>query len=198
VVDGGDPGQWRVEGGAVVTTATPTGPRTWLLTDRDYGDCTIRFEYRLAAAGNSGLGFRAVPGERPRLRAGGPPTPGPYHLQVEIADDADPSAAKFPTGQVYGGANSRGVALKPDRPAKLRPAAEWNAAEVEFRGQRVRVAVNGGGVLDGDLDQLVQAGSRYPGLARPWGRLGFQQQAGKAEFRNVFVREDPPRGAGDQ
>ena len=69
---------------------------------------------------------------------------------------------------------------------------------MEFRGQRVRVAVNGGGVLDGDLDQLVQAGSRYPGLARPWGRLGFQQQAGKAEFRNVFVREDPPRGAGDQ
>jgi hypothetical protein len=189
VVDGGDAGEWRVEEGALVTTGVPKGPRTWLLTDRDFGDCVVRFEYRLQAGGNTGLAFRAVPGERPRLRETGPPTPGPYHLQVELADDADPKMAPFPTGQIHGGATSRGVALKPDRPARLRPTAEWNAAEVEFRGPRVRVSVNGSGVLDGDLGRLIEAGSRYPGLTRPRGRLGFQQQAGRVEFRNVTVEE---------
>ena len=192
VVDGGGPGEWQVEGGAILTTGRKGGPRTWLLTDRDFADARFRFEYRLAAGANTGFAFRAVPGERPVLRPGRAPYPYPYHQQVEIADDADLEWRKLPTGQINAGGSVDGLAAKPVRPAPQRPAGEWNAAEIEFRGQSLRMWVNGVLVQDADLNHLVEAGSRYPALTRTRGRVGFQQQAGTVWFRGVAVRELPP------
>jgi predicted Ser/Thr protein kinase len=196
VVDGGGPDEWWVEDGILVTAATRNGPKTWLLTERDVGDFILRFEYQLNRGANSGLAFRAVPGERPVLRPGGPPTPAPYHLQVELTDDAAPRWAKLPTGQVHGGASTDGPALKPVRPARLNPTGEWNAAEVVLRGRSLRVTINGQPVQEADLTVLAGSGSRYPGLARSAGRVGFQQHTGTAKFRDIRLQELPP-GAGE-
>jgi hypothetical protein len=182
--------EWRLEDGVLVTTGRPKGPRTWLLTDRDYGDFVARFEYRLQAGGNSGLAIRAVPGERPVLSPGGRPTQVPYHQQVEIADDSGKSGPWIPTGQVNGAATSTGPALRPLRPLR-RPAGEWHRMEVELRGQEIRVRVNGEEVLAGDLIDLIKAGSLYPALSRARGRVGFQQNDRKAEFRNVVIEDIP-------
>lgn len=189
VVDGENLEEWRVEQGAIVTTGTPTGQRTWLLTERDYGDCRIRFMYRLEPGGNSGLALRAVPGERPILGNDGRPTLGPYHLQVELADDTSPRWWRYQTGQVYGGATSDGPMLKRKRPAQLRPAGEWDEMVVEIRGQRIQVTVNGVEILADDLGRLSAMGSRYPALGRTRGRIGFQQQVKTAEFRDITVEE---------
>lgn len=191
-VDGGNPGEWRVEGAAIVTTGTRNGPRTWLLSDREYGDCRVRFEYRLEPGGNSGFVFRAVPGECPVLTPGGKPTPGPYHQQVELSDDVGPRWAHLPTGQVNGAAVSTGPALKPHRTGRTRPPGEWNRMEVEFRGQNVRVGVNGEDILAGDLNRLIAMGSTYPALYRTRGRIGFQQQVKTVAFRNIWIEELPP------
>jgi hypothetical protein len=188
VVDGGEPDEWRVEDEALVTTGTRDGPRSWLLTDRDLGDFVLQFEYQLDRGGNGGMAFRAVPGERPILTPDGDPTPEPYHLQIELADDASTRWARLPTGQVHGGVSSDGPALKPIRPARLLPAGEWNAAVVELRGQSLRVTINGELVQDTDLTVLAGMGSLYPGLARPAGRIGFQQHTRTAKYRNVRVR----------
>jgi tRNA A-37 threonylcarbamoyl transferase component Bud32 len=191
VVDGGDAGEWRIENGAIVTTGTPNGPRTWLLSAREYGDVRVRFEYRLEPGGNSGFVLRAVPGECPVL-APGRPTPAPYHQQVEISDDASPKWARFPTGQVNGAATSTGPALKPQHRARVRPSGEWNRMEVELRGQGIRVRVNGEDVLADNLDRLIGLGSPYPALRRPRGRIGFQQHLKTAEFRNIAIEELGP------
>jgi hypothetical protein len=188
VVDGGDAGEWRVENEAIVTTGTANGARTWLLSAREYGDVRVRFNYRLEPGGNSGFAFRAVPGECPVLTAGRP-TPAPYHQQVEISDDTSPRWARFPTGQVNGAGTSAGPALKPQRRGRFRPSGEWNQMEVEFRGQGIRVRVNGEEILTDDLDRLIGMGSPYPALYRPRGRIGFQQHFKTAEFRNVTIEE---------
>ena len=190
VVDGGDTGEWAVEDGAITTTGGPGRPRTWLLTERDYGDFRARFEYRLRPGGNTGFAFRAVPGERPVLSRGGPPTPNPYHHQVEITDDNSKKWVNLPTGQVHGSDNSAGLALRPVR--RARPAGEWHRMEVELRGQAILVRVNGEELLADDLGKLVQAGSLYPSLARTRGRVGFQQQERRAEFRDVTIEELGP------
>lgn len=189
VVDGGDAGEWRVEQGAIVATGVPQGPRTWLLTSQEYGNFRIKFEYRLEPGGNSGFVFRAIPGERPVLAPGRGPTPAPYHQQIELSDDSSPRWANFKTGQVNGAATATGPALKPRVPARLRPAGEWNTMEVELLGQNIRVVVNGEEVLARSLDRLREMGSLYPALGRSRGRVGFQQQAKTAEFRNVTIEE---------
>jgi len=93
---------------------------------------------------------------------------------------------------VNGGGTIGGPALKPkDRP----PAGgEWTRMEIEFRGQAVRVRVNGAEIVAGDLDHLLRAGSRFPALSRTRGRIGFQQSEGKADFRTVTIEEFPPAG----
>ncbi|MBN9119506.1 MAG: DUF1080 domain-containing protein [Planctomycetes bacterium] len=189
VVDGGTFDQWRVEDGTLVTTGTRNGPKTWLLSDRDFGDVRVRFEYQLEPGGNSGFVFRAVPGERPVLRAGGPPTATPYHQQVELSDDAHRDWHWLPTGQINGGSGKDAPALKPVRPACLRFPPEWNAVEFGLVGQSLTVSLNGEMIQTADLNQLVAQGSRYPALTRAHGRIGFQQLAKTARFRNVEVME---------
>jgi serine/threonine protein kinase len=193
VVDG-DPAEWRSEDGAIGTFGARNGPKTWLLTEADYGDVRFGFEYRLDRGGNSGVAFRAVPGEQPVLTQDRPPHPTPYHLQVELSDDADRVWGKYPTGQVNGWTSSDGPCLKPVRPAPLKPPGEWNRAEFELRGQHLRFTANGVVIQDADLEALVKAGSLYPGLRRRAGRLGFQQQARGAQFRGVWVQPLPAAG----
>jgi hypothetical protein len=90
---------------------------------------------------------------------------------------------------VHGGVSSDGPALKPVRPARLRPAGGWNAAEVELRDQSLRVTINGEVVQESDLSVLAGMGSLYPGLGRSAGRVGFQQQSGTARFRDVRLSD---------
>lgn len=192
VVDGGPAGEWRVEDGALVTTGTRNGPQTWLLSEREFGDVRVRFEYQLEPGGNSGFVFRAVPGERPVLRPGGPPTPRPYHQQVELSDDEHREWAWLLTGQINGGSGKGAPTLPPISPARLRPPPKWNAAEVELVGQSLAMSVNGERVQAGDLNRLIALGGTYPALTRSRGRIGFQQFAKTARFRNVESLELPP------
>lgn len=192
MVDGGNASEWRVEGGAIVTTAIRRGPRTWLLTERDYGDAVFCFEYQLDAGANTGFAFRAVPGERPVLNPDRTPTSVPYHQQIEISDDSLLDWARLPTGQVNGAARSSGPSLKPIRSIPHRPVGAWHAARIEFRKQVVRMWVDDVLVQDTDLDKLVALGSPFPALKRPSGRVGFQQSAGTVRFRALAVREELP------
>jgi serine/threonine protein kinase len=194
VVDGGGPEEWRIEDGVLVTTAVRDGPRSWLLTERDLGSFILRFEYQLERGANTGVALRAIPGERPVLSPDTPPTTEPYHLQVELADDSAPKWAKLPTGQVHGGTSSDGPALKPVRPARLRPPGVWNTAEVELYNQSLRVTINGDLVQNSDLSTLAEMGSIYPGLRRSTGRIGFQQHTRTARFRNVQLVDLPSTG----
>ena len=102
-----------------------------------------------------------------------------------MADDRAPQWAKMPTGQIHGGQSSDGPALKPVRPARLRPLRDWNTVVMELRGQSVRVTINGVVVQEADLAVLAEQGSLYPGLKRSSGRIGFQQHTGTARFRNI-------------
>jgi hypothetical protein len=67
--------------------------------------------------------------------------------------------------------------------------------EVQIVGQTIRIVVNGDEVLADSFDRLRDMGSLYPAIDRPRGRIGFQQQAKTARFRNVTVEElGPDRG----
>jgi serine/threonine protein kinase len=167
----GDPAAWGVADGTMVFTLTdPPRQRGWLVTQHDYTDFILRFEFQLAPGANSGVGLRMWPG-------------APKPLEIQIQDDTfNAFAAQRPierTGALYGLAG---------QPAQLRPLGEWNQMEIELRGWSLRVAVNGKETLRTMLndDEVV----RYLNGAPPTsGRIGLQHWLGSARFRKLEVKD---------
>jgi serine/threonine protein kinase len=167
----GDPAAWRVADGTMVFSLTdPPRQRGWLVTQHDYTDVILRFEFQLAPGANSGVGLRMWPGS-------------PKPLEIQIQDDTFPAFAaqrsNERTGALYGLAG---------HPAELRPLGEWNQMEIELRGWSLRVAINGKETLHIMLndDEVV----RYLDGAPPAsGRIGLQHWLGSVRFRKLEVKD---------
>jgi serine/threonine protein kinase len=179
VVDRGDPDAWHFEGG-VLTIEAPTDRRaqTLLLTERDFSDFLLRFEFQLPRNTDSGVILRALPGE-----------PG-LHLEVNLRNFDEP--ASLTGALVWTTARAVWPSFVSDRPAVLNPGVAWNAMEIESYGDSLRVAVNGQDVLRRDLRVLAGAPGAIPALRRPSGRIGFQGDTGTVRFRGVRLKELRP------
>ncbi len=179
--DPGDPRSWRVERGELVSVGG-AGNNRWLLTEKDYSDFLLRLEFQVTAGANSGVAFRAAPGEgaRPRL-----------HPEIQVQDDAfppyGPQRNEQRTGALYG------IAL--DRLPRLLPVGAWNKMTVEARGLSLRVTVNGAETLKTDLDKFDAQAATVPGLKRKAGRIGLQNHTGTVRFRKIDVQDPSGPGA---
>jgi hypothetical protein len=152
---------WRVAGGELISGE----PRnSWLMSEAEYGDFELEFEFRLGPLGNSGLALRAP-------AKGDPAFDG---LELQMADVRYNPAAKPAelTGGLY-------RALAPSQQV-YRPEA-WNRYEVRLQGSRVWVRLNGTVIQDADLDTQTERVQRHDGTwavplkDRPRrGHLGFQ------------------------
>lgn len=182
VADGGRAGAWRVEDGELVGAANGYTDSSYLLTEKSYSDFVLRFEYQLSTGGNSGVGLRAVPGERhPRWSS------VPEHLEVQLADDSKHKSGH--TGALYW--STSGLYLDPNRRAELKPAGFWNSMRIECQNGSLRVWVNDREVHELELDSLARQSEAKAGLKRSSGRVGFQQHTGEVRFRNVEIQELP-------
>jgi len=74
----------------------------------------------------------------------------------------------------------------------LRPVGEWNFEEIEVRGQRIKVTLNGTAILDTDLSKLdrtkLDAKHLPKGLDKTSGHIGFAGHNDPVAFRNVRVK----------
>jgi hypothetical protein len=171
VVDSGARRLWSVEGGELVAAGSADGAeRGWLLSENDYSDFVLRFDFRLTKGANSGVTFRAPPGAKEQL-------------EIQLLDDwgflASPDTML--TGSLW--------KLAIDRPAALKPQGSWNTMEVEARGRSLRVTVNGQDTLRTSLDRFAGEAERLPALRRDEGRIGFQNWEGTVRFRNIRLRD---------
>lgn len=168
---------WRVEGG-VLRSEGSRG--CWLMSEREYGDFRLEFEFKLGERGNSGLALRAP-------MAGDPAFDG---MELQMADvrynpEAKPSEL---AGGIYRAVEPRRQVYRP---------TEWNHYEVSLRGDRLKARLNG--VLIHDLDLSTQSATvkRHDGTDAPAlkdrprrGHIGFQELSrGDAHvmIRNAFI-----------
>jgi hypothetical protein len=152
---------------------------TWLVSEREYGDFVLEFEWQLGEQGNSGVGLRFPP-------QGDPAFDG---LEVQMVDPRYFGAHPFEPGELTG---SIYKALVP-RAQVYRPG-EWNRYEITCRGAQVRVVLNGQLLHDVNLEGETQALERGTPLAqRPRkGRIGFQELSrggGHVLVRGARIRE---------
>ena len=186
IKEGGYPRTWQTENGELIGTATGYLKSGFILSPKSYTNFRLRFQYQLSAAANSGVALRAAPGEKEGQ------SQVPLHLEVQLLDDG---AYLKPDGRMdcFTGALywcTRGnTSLPPKHRAHFKAAGSWNEMEIELRGQRLQVWVNGRLVQDTDLDDLAFRADALPGLKRTAGRIGFQQHTGQVRFRNIQIEE---------
>jgi uncharacterized protein (TIGR03067 family) len=168
-------GQWTVRSGVLHSGSQG---RSWLRSEREYGDFILEFEVNLPAGGNSGVALR-VP------RNGHPAYDG---MELQIHDN--PAAAPLDaTGAIF-------ASLAPRKQAYR--SGQWNMFHIELRGSKVKATINGEVVQDFDLDKQTQALKRPGGVsASPLrararkGYLGFQSMNGSDQvmIRGARIRE---------
>jgi len=140
---------------------------------RQFADFALHVEYRLAANGNSGIGIRTGPFDPARSRE---TRPSYFSYEVQLLDDAGKPPTKLSSGSLY-----RYVAPLAN---PVKPTREWNAIDVECRGPRIHVRINGQDVLD--VDQSTMKDLKNKPLK---GSICLQSHTNQVEFRSVRIRE---------
>lgn len=152
-----------------------------LYTEREYSNFVFRFEFMLTPAGNNGLGIHA-PLEGDAAYVG---------KEIQILDDGHPSYSYIQPYQVHGSV----YGVIPAKRGFLRPTGEWNVEEVEVRGDKIKVTVNGMVVVDGDMKKASEKGTidkqQHPGLQRHTGHIGFLGHGSVVKFRNIRIKVLP-------
>lgn len=179
-VERGDKGAWEAEDGVVVARGgTEPANAGFLLTEREFHDYLLSFEFQLAPDSDSGIVPRAVRDE-------------PSHLELNLRSFREaPSFHGFLFWSLSGNARD---GLQP-RPVE-RASGSWNEAVIESRNGLLRVMINGRLAHSTDLHWFRDKPQAAPGVSRESGYIGFQSNAGVARFRNVKVRGVPRTGAG--
>ena len=172
---------WKVEGG-VLNGNDSIG--SWLLSEKEYSDFIVDFDWKLGARGNSGTALRAP-------LYGDPAFDG---MELQMVDPRYyPASMKVPTSELtaslYKAVAPMVQAYKP---------TEWNHYHITCIGPKVQVELNGQKVLDVNLDEQTTPTKRHNGTAAPplrdrprTGHIGFQELSkdeGHVEIRNAQIK----------
>jgi hypothetical protein len=170
---------WTVKDG-VLHGSEPRG--TWLVSEKEYGDFVLEFEFRLGPRGNSGCAVRCPLDGDPAFEA----------MELQMADFRYNTSAKDSelTGGVY-----RAIA---PRKQVYRPT-EWNRYVIRLQGSRLHVVLNGETIHDLNLDEQTQVVQRHDSTEAPAvkdrprrGHIGFQELSrggDHVQIRGARIRE---------
>jgi hypothetical protein len=152
-----------------------------LMTNGEYANFVLRFEFKLEPDSNNGIGIRAP-------REGHTATLG---MEIQILDQSGPqySKMKLRPEQYHGSVYD----VIPARTGFLKKLGEWNEEEILADGRRIRVTLNGAIILDADLDMAREPETlkKHPGLRRPSGHIALLGHGSRTEFRNLRIKTLP-------
>lgn len=166
---------YLIEDGKIVL---PRGGGGNLLTEREYADFVLRFDFRLFEGSNNGLGIRAPLDARDVAYDG---------IELQIIDNTAERYKDIQPWQKHGSLYH----VFPARTGHQKPVGEWNKQEVVALGTRVKVILNDATILDVDTDAVSDAAllAKHPGLLRLSGHVGFLGHNEPVEFRNIRIRD---------
>jgi hypothetical protein len=153
-----------------------------LLTEQEFSDFVLRFEFKLEEGSNNGIGIRAPLS----------PAVSTLGMEIQILEEGAALAGKWGPlhdtqfhGSVYD--------VIPARKGALRKPGEWNSEEITGRGRQIKVVVNGQTILDADLNTVTNRATleKHPGILRDRGHIGFLGHDDYIEFRSIQIKELP-------
>ena len=176
--------RWKVESGLVTVPGTGEGDTKGqrdLITDATYDQFDLKWEWKIAQGGNSGLKYFVLEDQNSAIG----------HEYQMIDDERHADAKIGPHRQT---AAFYDVLQASDRPMK--PAGEWNSSEVIVKGTHVEHWLNGKRVLQYELDspalRAAVAKSKFKDIARfgkpQKGHLLIQDHGDQVWYRNVRIK----------
>ena len=165
---------YQVENGVIFSTVKDGGN---LYTEKEYGDFILRFDFKLTANANNGIGIRA-PGEGDAAYVG---------MEIQVLDDSGSAYQKLQPYQYHGSIYDL-VACKR---GFQKPVGEGNEEEIMAKGRQIKVTLNGTVIVDANLDDIKDEAKlkKHPGISRTKGFIGFLGHGARVEFRNLRVKE---------
>jgi hypothetical protein len=163
---------WKVDQGELVSD----GKEPYLATTRDYGDFEMWVDWKIGPKGDSGIYLRGVP-------------------QVQIWDPNDNNVIRLGADKGSGALwnnkkNKKDPLVKADN-----PVGEWNRMYIRMIGPYVTVILNDKKTVDNTVMENYYD-PKIPVFAR--GPIYLQTHGSETRFRNVFVREIPPKEANEE
>ncbi|MDY0168428.1 MAG: DUF1080 domain-containing protein [Thermoguttaceae bacterium] len=182
----GDTENYMVEDGAI--TCKP-GKGGTIFTEEEFGDFTVRLEFKLPPGGNNGLAIR-YPGE-------GHGTWNSF-CELQVLDDGHPKYNDPDSPGFYDlnprQAHASVYARVPAHRGYLRPTGEWNFQESTIVGSTVKVELNGHVILETDVAKVDPATFMYPierftGANNVKGHFGFNGHSDPVQFRAIRIKK---------
>jgi HEAT repeat protein len=174
----GNKESYVVENG-IIAVKPGSGSGGNLYTSEEYGDFIFRFEFKLTPAANNGLGIR-TPLQGDAAYGG---------MELQILDDTAPVYANLQPYQYHGSV----YGVIPARKGFQKPVGEWNYQEVEVRGTKIKITLNGTVIVDGDIAGPRDTGTmdkrEHPGLKNTKGHIGFLGHGSELWFRNIRIKD---------
>jgi hypothetical protein len=192
------PGLWTVEDGAIKHLEKPKRAKQAdgqplvgfdLVSDSVYQDFELSWEWKIAAAGNSGLKYNVSE----RLSTMMQPPHAAKGWEYQLIDDAandDNKLATHRTGALYD-------MIAPNADKQVNPAGEWNQSRLVFRGNHGEHWLNGIRVVSFDIGtpsfDAAFAQSKYAKYPK-WfaerrkGQIVLQDHDAVVWFRNIKIR----------
>ncbi len=165
---------YQVENGVVFCTKTDGGH---LYTEKEFRDFILRFEFKLEAESNNGIGIRAPKGGH-ASRDG---------MEIQVLDDNAEKHAKLRPAQFHGSIYDVVAAKR----GHLKPIGQWNSQEIIAQGPRIKITLNGAVIVDANLDDIKDEAvlKKHSGLRSPKGSIVLCGHGTRVEFRNMRIKE---------
>ncbi len=167
-----------------------------LYAARKFGDFIARFEFKLESGGNNGVGIRAryEPEVNPEKTFDG----AYWGMELQVLDNTAPMYARLANWQYHGSPYNLAAAKR----GYQRPLGEWNYEEIEVRGNRVKVTLNGKVIADADIGAIMarleaaeprRFAAHHDIHKVTEGYFGFLGHGHRVEFRNIRVKDLTPK-----
>jgi len=180
---------WKIENG----TLTTDGKSGDLVTDREFENFDLEFEFKAQPKGNSGVIYKVI--ESPELNQ--PYISGP---EFQVIDDKgyewveNGQRKQLSTKQLTGASYD---VLAPNDLSVVKPAGEWNKGRIVVKNNHVEHWLNGKKVVEyhygGDEWKKLVAASKFAKwkYAEPHakGRIALQGHGDTVWYRNIRIRE---------
>lgn len=150
-----------------------------LYTKDEFDNFVYRFEFQLTPGANNGIGIRA-PLEGDAAYVG---------MEIQVLDNEASIYQSLQPYQYHGSV----YGVIPSKRGFLKPTGEWNQEEIEIKGTKIKVTLNGTVILQGDIKEASANGTmdhkQHPGLTRTTGHIGFLGHGDVVRFKNIRIKK---------
>lgn len=187
----GNSPEWTVSNGILKHSGRKGEPAD-LWTEKEYGDCTLVFDWRWAGGGPTMGRPIVLPDGTEKLGKDGKPElveieelDSGIYLRGQSTSQVNLWNWPVGSGEVYGYRTNASMpaevraGVTPKTKAD-RPVGEWNRTMITIKGDRLSVSMNG---------RVVIENAQLPGVAAK-GPIGLQHHGSAIDFANFWTKED--------